>query len=207
MCLNTMIKRRVTGKRRWEINLEQPRINLIINHYIEAEELKAVASVWNVHLEGVVQDGLAWYYGFYDYVLDSAKETLIINIMFAQNLAQCLKAPFGAVCFTFGRVRGNKSILVLLVDRVVGQMDVFIVMLWVILLGWSSVFGRGETHQSFIIHVYPQRVYRRECHIYPKVEFQFVNCERVWDITTHDGWLLLVNVSYVICNEYAFSLR
>lgn len=82
-----MVKSWITCQRRRQIDLEQPRIELIIDHNIEAEKLEAVASVRHMHLEGIVEDGF-WRYDCLDYdVLNSAKEALIVHQVLSKDLS------------------------------------------------------------------------------------------------------------------------
>ena len=78
MRLDTMVKGRITCQRWRQVYLKKPGIELIIDHDIEAEKLEAVASMRYMHLEGIVKDGF-WRYDSLDYyVLNPAKETLIV---------------------------------------------------------------------------------------------------------------------------------
>lgn len=76
-----MIEGRVTGKRGRQVDLKQPRIQLIIDHYIKAEHLETIVSIRHMHLIGIVQDWLARDDCLYNYVLDSAKKSFIIDLM------------------------------------------------------------------------------------------------------------------------------
>ena len=79
MRFDAMVKSWVTCQRRRQIDLEQPRIKLIVDHNIETKELEAVVSVRYMHLEGIVEDGF-WRYDSLDYdVLNPAKEALIVH--------------------------------------------------------------------------------------------------------------------------------
>ena len=76
-----MVKSWITRQRGGKIYLEKPWIKLIIDHHIETKKLETVASMWHMHLEGIVEDRF-WRYDSLDYyVLNPAKETLIVHQM------------------------------------------------------------------------------------------------------------------------------
>lgn len=85
--LDSVVKGRITRERRREIDLEQPRVQLIIDHHVEPEQLKAVVPMRHMHLESVKKDRLAGNNGLDDDVLDPTEEAFVVDEMLSEHLA------------------------------------------------------------------------------------------------------------------------
>ena len=78
-----------------EIYLEEPRIQLVINHDVKTEKLETVVAVWHIHLEGAVEDGLHRNKCLDDDIFDFGKQLLIVNTIGSEHFSETPDAPLG----------------------------------------------------------------------------------------------------------------
>lgn len=108
--------------------------------------------------------------------------------------AESTKTPFVAKIILLSVLVLNK-LLILLVDRVVGQMHVF-----VLLVDFLSVGFWGEPGETFLKYIDTQGLVACDTDINSKIELVTVNQERIGDIFGNNTSFVDVNVVYVIYN-------
>ena len=118
-----------------------------------------------MHLERSVEYWLARDDRFYHNIFDPSEQPFIVDLVFAKHLSQGFKAPFGSASFLFSSMLGDRAMLVILIDRVVRQMDEPVLLANHTIVRWSLVLGRGKSDEPLIVHVDAQRVKRGHCHV------------------------------------------
>ena len=155
----------------------------------------------DVHLEGVEEDRLARDDRLNHNVFDPSEQALIVHKVLAEDLAQRLEAPLRAVRFIFGRVARDRAIMILLIDRVVRQVHVFILLVY--LLGVR--LGR-KASETLLVHINTQRLIAGDNDIDAQVELVTVNKQGIGDVLGDYASFIDVHIIDVVDDVDAASL-
>ena len=98
------------------------------------------------------------------------------------------------------------TMLVLLVYRVVSQMYESVFLTAYPIRGGSWILSCCKAHQPFIVHVDAQWANRSDSDIDSQVKLKFVDCKGVRNVVTHDCWLILRDISWLVSNEDTLTL-
>mmetsp|Transcript_43424 Transcript_43424/g.139572 ORF Transcript_43424/g.139572 Transcript_43424/m.139572 type:complete len:482 (-) Transcript_43424:377-1822(-) len=201
--LDALVQRRVTAQRGPSVDLEQPGLQLVIDHDVEAEDLEAargeVLAVVAVRRAGLAHMRLDRDQGLDDEIGDPFEEAVEVQgvplKVSPQLLQRALRrhAPASGCCrATSTIVRVAHKVLGVLVDGVVGQMHRSSAQS----LDIASVLFRGQPHQPFGVEVHLQRVVGRDHDVEAEVEFEALDQKWVPNVLLDDTLLLRKRVPH-----------
>mmetsp|Transcript_76029 Transcript_76029/g.167850 ORF Transcript_76029/g.167850 Transcript_76029/m.167850 type:complete len:253 (+) Transcript_76029:1420-2178(+) len=202
-----MIKFRLGGKGGRVIHLQQPRLQLLIQHHVETQDLKAHAVVDIFGLATVVKVGQAWLHCnqcLDDQILDLQYQGVHIMPLASQMLLDCLPTSLVTV-FGIIWIGVLLEIRIRFVDGVVGQVHHHFRQ---VVFRWLHILLRCQTHEALPVQENPQGIAATDEDIETKIKLVAIQQQGFANVPLGDkgGGKVHGNLLDVTDQEDSFSL-